>query len=375
MIFLPLMVHAAIGVLLFGRQLFSSPVVYKIKEMVTPSISSVCTAYLLDAFVGEPISKAVTFFSRRSRTIFTSPFITADLVLYDPRSIEVMLHTDYCPRYDKPASRPYFEGDGSSHDEDYEAYIDEGYLSLGVPFLFSTSDIRPSPFIDPENTLFDFEPASESAPELTPTSESNSKPSPTAKKSGNRSTTRSGRSSRQHEESSSPPPPPPVRRGPIARAFKARGIRLPSKNTWGGQLTRGILKTERFIIRSADENPDEFYLALNIIPSILGHFVHRRMLGFIHRHLVAFGIFSAISHGILFAVNRAQLVDRFPLVELKFFFLPLWHNFVLDLPLRFLPQGINFAIGLIECIALVFATPAAREARRRRRRQLEGDQQ
>ncbi|KIJ61487.1 hypothetical protein HYDPIDRAFT_31353 [Hydnomerulius pinastri MD-312] len=374
MIFLPLMMHAAIGLLLFGRQLCSSPVVYKLKEMVTPTISSVGTAYLLDAFVGEPISRAVTFFSRRSRTIFTGPAITTNLVLYDPHSMDVALHTDHCPRYDKPPARPYFEGDGSSHDEDYEAYIDEGYLSLGVPFLFSTSDIRPSPFIDPENTLFNFEPVSESAPELTSTSESNSKPSPTAKKSGNRSTTRSGRSSRQHEESSSSPPPPPVRRGPIARAFKARGIRLPSKNTWEGQLTRGILKTERFIIRSADENPDEFYLMLNIVPSIIGHFVHLRILGFIHRHLVAFGIFSAISHGILFAANHAQLVDQFPLVELKFFFLPLWRSFLLDLPLRFLPQLVDFAIRLIERVALVFATPAAREARRRRQ-QLEGDQQ
>ncbi|KIJ57543.1 hypothetical protein HYDPIDRAFT_35004, partial [Hydnomerulius pinastri MD-312] len=260
------------------------------------------------------------------------------------------------------------------HDEGYEAYIDEDYLSLGVPFLFSTSDIRPSPFIDPENTLFNFEPASESAPESTPTSESDSKPNPARKKSGSRSTTRSHRSARQHEERSSPSSPPPVRRGPIARAFTARGIRLPSKNTFEGQLTRAILKTERFIIRSADENPDEFYLVLNIVPSIIGHFAHLRILGFIHRHLVAFGIFSAVSHGFLFAANHAQHVDRFPLVELKFFFLPLWRSFLLDLPLRFLPQLVDFAIGLIERVALVFATPAAREARRRRR-QLEGDQQ
>ncbi|KIJ61461.1 hypothetical protein HYDPIDRAFT_31330 [Hydnomerulius pinastri MD-312] len=366
------MVHAAIGVLLFGRQLCSSPVVYKLKEMVTPTISSVGTAYLLDAFVGEPIYRAVTFFSRRSRTIFSPLVITTNLVLYDPRSTDVTLHTDYCPRYDKPPARPYFEGDGGSHDEGYEAYIDECYLSLGVPFLFSTSDIRPSPFIDPENTIFEFEPASESAPESMPTSESDSGPSPARKKSGSRSTTRSHRSARKNEESSSALPP--VRRGPIARAFKARGIRLPSKKTFEGQLTRAILKTERFIIRSADENPEEFYLALNIVPSIIGHFVHRRILGFIHRHLVAFGIFSAISHSILFAANHAQLVDRFPLVELKSFFLPVWRSFVIDLPLRFLPQVIDFALGLIERVALAFATPAARQAHRRRR-QLEGLQQ
>ncbi|KIJ61422.1 hypothetical protein HYDPIDRAFT_31295, partial [Hydnomerulius pinastri MD-312] len=132
--------------------------------------------------------------------------------------------------------------------------------------------------------------------------------------------------------------------------------------------------TERFIIRNADENPEEFYLALNIVPFIIGHFVHGRILGFIHRHLIAFDIFSAISHGLLFAANHAQVVDQFPLVELKFFFLPLWRSFVLDLPLRFLPQLVGFAIELIERVALVFATPAAREAHRRRR-QLEGDQQ
>ncbi|KAF8839915.1 hypothetical protein BDN67DRAFT_1011911, partial [Paxillus ammoniavirescens] len=159
MLFLPFVLHAGLGLLLFTSRLRRSSGTRALKERLKPTISAAVIPMYIDTFYGDAISKSfsrgATYLSRRSAAslaaaqIYASgliprrPFRPGDLVIYDPRFTDVIIYADHCanPGYDK-----YWD----------EVIIEEEPWTWDVPFYFDANQVRQSPYIDPEDATYSF---------------------------------------------------------------------------------------------------------------------------------------------------------------------------------------------------------------------------
>ncbi|KIJ05037.1 hypothetical protein PAXINDRAFT_21686 [Paxillus involutus ATCC 200175] len=278
MLFLPFVLHAGLGLLLFTSRLRRSESGTRaLKERLKPTISAALIPMYIDAFYGGAISKSLsrgaTYLSRRSAASLAAaqlyasgliprrPFQPGDLVIYDPRFTDIIIYVDHCtnPEYDK-----YWD----------EVIIEEEPWVWDIPFYFDTNHVRQSAYIDPEDATYSFAQGLSEVPPF-PTEEPASQP------------TRPSRSSKSSRKDTSPRRSSSSKKEHVGRTAK---IRKAPKVQKAPKSLRDKLRSRLARIPRGTRRCAALMGGLVLYPVV--HFVRIWLLAFIHRHIKPFVVYA-----------------------------------------------------------------------------------
>ncbi|KAF9221281.1 hypothetical protein BS17DRAFT_272246 [Gyrodon lividus] len=361
MLLLPFILHAGLGLLLLTSRLRRSPDTRRLKERLTPTISGSVIPLFIESFYGDSLSdslsRGVMYLSRVATSIATSqvstsgPVTRTDVVIYDPRSTDVIVYTDYCIKHGRsgPLKRPRFSSplDRETDYGPWEATIEEEPWVIDVPLFLYANHVRQSRYIDPEDSTYTF--ARGTSEEPSPSSTSSSSDGNTTPATEDPASQATHRSSRQRKSSRRS-----TKKESTGRTSKSRKGRKVEKapKSWRDKLLRTVYKVRSRFAQLPRHTRERATLLFELVFYSAAHFFRNRVLGFIHRHIKVFVVYAVISylgvHAVCMAVER-HLINMHPAFAVYgILFEAVLQDFLRDLPTCLVPWLYGLVVELIE---------------------------